>query len=421
MPSHDHREPSRRGFLRNAGLLAAAGLTGCKEETTQTSQAPPPAPPAQQPAATPPAPETQSGELQRRVLGRTKLEVCVVGMGTTSVGGPQVVRRAVTEGINYIDTSMCYMGGRSEEMVGQGLKGIRDQAVIATKWDAGPDHTKDQIVGMLDASLKRLGTDYVDIILIHQLGDHGPFNNGEARLDNPHLYEAIAEVKKAGKARFAGASSHVGHRRKLLEKAIDTDAFDMILVSYNYSNFKGTGVPELLAKCQQKNIGVVGMKALQGDQAVVGLSGQQEQLYQANLRWTLAQGCHTVVNSKIGSSVQHQDLAMAMARSEIKVSRADQALLQEYAVAVAGEYCRGCGDICQGACPSEVRIADILRYRMYHRNYGDREQAVARYNALSEEQQIATLCGECNLCTQACPHDLQVVEQLFDARQLMLA
>lgn len=417
MAHHDPRASSRRGFLREAGLLAAAGLAGCQPSEPEAA---PPAPPESSAAPLPPAPETQPGEPQRRVLGKTGIEVCVVGMGCTGVVA-NVVRAGLSKGINYLDTSECYMGGRSEEIVGQGVQGIRDQAVIATKWDAKAHETKDQILERLNGSLKRLGTDHVDIILIHQVGDHGDTDDGTARITNPALYEAIAAAKQAGKARFAGASSHVGQRRTLLETAIDSGQIDMILVSYSFGNFDGTGVPELLARCRDKNIGVVGMKALQGDRKPAQLAGRQENLFQAQLRWVLAQGCHTVVNSRLGKSIQDQDLALAMAGQEIVVSELDHDLLREYEVATTGLHCRGCDHLCQGACPAEVRIADVLRYRMYHQHYGEREQAVAYYNELPETQQIASLCGECNLCTQACPHGVQVVEQLFDARQLLLA
>jgi len=420
MAEHDHQAPSRRGFLRSAGVLAAAGLAGCKSEQDAAPSAPATPPTETSKADVPPAPETQAGDVQRRKLGKTGLEVCVVGMGATGAVA-NVIRAGVTKGINYIDTSECYMGGRSEEVVGQGIEGIRDQAVIATKWDAKAHENKQQILDRLDGSLKRLGTDHVDIILIHQLGDHGDTDDGTARIKNPALYEAIAEAKQSGKARFAGASSHVGQRKKILGYALDSDQIDMILVAYNYGNFDRDGMAELLAKAKAKNVGVVGMKATQGNRQPPQLAGRQEDLFQAQLRWVLAKGCHTVVNSKLGNSIQHQDTALKMAGQEIVISQADQTLLNEYQVATAGLHCNGCDHICQGACPAGVRIADVLRYRMYHDHYGEREQAVAYYNELSEPQQIASLCGECNLCTQVCPHGVQVVEQLFDARQRLLA
>ncbi len=404
---------SRRGFLRQAGALAAtAGLGAC----ARSGSPEPPAPPAETRTAA-------AGQVARRTLGRTGLDVGVVAVGAGNLsGGPSLVRRAVTNGINYIDTSMCYMGGRSEEIVGQGVKGIRDQAVIATKWDANASHSKQQILAMLDASLKRLGTDHVDIILIHQLGDHfGASDTGFNRLENSSLYEAIAAAKKSGKARFAGASSHVGNRRQILTRAIETGSFDMILVSYNYSNFSGAGIPDLLKLCRQKNIGVVGMKTQQGNQKVRELAGRDLDLFQANLKWCLAQGCQTVINSQIGNSVRHQDLAIDVAKSDLKVAEAEHELLHQYAAAISADYCRGCGDICQSACPAGVRIADVLRYRMYHKHYGDTAQSVARYAALAPAERLTDGCGSCNLCTQACPHGLPVVEQLYESRALMWA
>ena len=139
---------------------------------------------------------------------------------------------------------------------------------------------------MLDASLKRLQVDHVDIIQIHQLGDHalgGQADTGLNRLDNPALYEAIEAAKKAGKARFAGATSHVNNRLEILSKAINSGHFDMILVKYNFSEYDSASIPALLKLCKDKNIGVVAMKAQQNNQQVAKLAGQMPDIWQANL------------------------------------------------------------------------------------------------------------------------------------------
>lgn len=407
MSDHDETRSSRRHFVRTTGALAVAGLAGCARPG--------------EPGAQPSAAAAATGEVQQRQLGKTGLKVSVVGAGAGNLsGGPSVLRRALTNGVSYIDTSMCYMGGRSEEIVGKAVKGLRDQVIITTKWDAGPDHSKAQLLKMLDDSLRRLDTDHIDLMLIHQLGDHlGRDDNGFNRLANPHLYEAIEAAKSSGKIRFAGASSHVGKRAEILRKAIDSGAMDVVLVSYNFSNYHGTGVPELLAYAKQKKIGVVAMKAGQGNREVAELAGSQLDLYQANLKWCLQQGAATVICSRIGNSIEHQDKALEMARGDLQVGSTERELLDRYAAAVSTDYCRGCNHVCEPACPAGVRIADVLRYRMYAEHYGDREQATSRYAALQPSERLGVLCGECTLCEQSCPHGLLVVQQLYESRHLL--
>ena len=100
---------------------------------------------------------------ERRRLGRTGLEISVVGIGAGALAGPEPIVRAVDKGMNYIDTAICY--GDSEKVIRRALKsspGLRDKLVIATKWDPGVSSTKDEILASLDKSLGRLGVDHVD-------------------------------------------------------------------------------------------------------------------------------------------------------------------------------------------------------------------------------------------------------------------
>ncbi|MBI2301003.1 MAG: aldo/keto reductase [Armatimonadetes bacterium] len=406
---------SRRRFLQQAGGLAAAvGLGACAQHTQHASEAP-----AAPVPATPPVLKAQAGaELQRRTIGKTGLEVTVIGFGCGSLN-PQVVRRGIDQGINYVDTSHCY---GTEEQVGQAIKGVRDKVVLCTKWCPGPDATKDQILAMLDTSLQRMGTDHIDLLLLHMVGDHGGMQDtGYNRIDNPALYEAIETARKSGKARFFGISSHVGQRKDLLTHAIGQGVFDAILVAYSYDNFTRAEIPALLKLCQEKKIGVIGMKATGGNHQPPELAGEELDLYQAQLKWAILQGCATVINTRISKSLQDQDRAIAMAQQKIALTSRDTDLLQRYSMAIAAELCRGCSEHCQSACPESIRIADILRYRMYYRGYGDTQQALQRYNALRPEERLASRCGECNLCSQSCPFGLRVVEQLFDAKALLTA
>lgn len=420
MSAVDRPPASRRRFLQGASTVVAAGIAGCGKPPDPPQD--PPAPPPPDPPS-PPAPpeEPHAAGVQRRRLGRTELEACVVAFGSGHVNGPHLLRRGIDEGINYLDTSMCYMGGRSEEIVGQAIRGLREQVIVATKWDVFPRHSKGDCMEMLEGSLGRLGVDHVDLLFLHQVGDHGRNDPGQARIDHPPLYEAMDQARTDGKVRYFGVSSHVGQRAQLLRHAIDTGAFDVILVSLAYGNFDGTGVPELLAHAAEKDIGVVGMKVNQGNQIPPELAGAGLDLYQSQLRWALDQGCHTVINTRLSNQQSEQDAALAVARSELRLTRRDTDLLRQYTLLTSASYCRGCSQHCQGACPEGVRIADVLRYRMYHKYYGDTEQAVMRYAALTDGERLASICGECNACSAACPHGLPVVEQLFEARRLMLA
>jgi 1-deoxyxylulose-5-phosphate synthase len=157
-----------------------------------------------------------------RNLGHTGLEISPLCLGCMTFGVPErgdhpwtlpeqqsrpLIRKAIEMGINFFDTANTYSDGTSEEIVGQALKDYtrRDEVVIATKvffpMSKGPNGgglSRKAIFTAIDASLRRLGTDYVDLYQIHRWDRTTPIEE---------TLEALHDVVKAGKARYLGASS----------------------------------------------------------------------------------------------------------------------------------------------------------------------------------------------------------------------
>jgi 1-deoxyxylulose-5-phosphate synthase len=155
-------------------------------------------------------------------LGRTGLDVSRICLGCMSYGisdrgnhawaldeaeAKPFIRKALEGGINFFDTANVYSGGTSEEIVGRALKEFsrREEVVIATKVHGrmrpGPNGaglSRRSILGEIDASLKRLGADYVDLYQIHRWDSRTPIEE---------TLEALNDVVRAGKARYIGASS----------------------------------------------------------------------------------------------------------------------------------------------------------------------------------------------------------------------
>jgi 1-deoxyxylulose-5-phosphate synthase len=160
--------------------------------------------------------------MQYKNLGQTGLKVSSLCLGCMTFGVPErgdhpwtlpesqsrpIIRKAVDVGINFFDTANAYSDGTSEEIVGQALKDYarRDEVVIATKvffpMSQGPNGgglSRKAIFTAIDASLRRLGTDYVDLYQIHRWDRSTPIEE---------TLEALHDVVKAGKARYLGASS----------------------------------------------------------------------------------------------------------------------------------------------------------------------------------------------------------------------
>ncbi len=150
--------------------------------------------------------------MQYRQLGASGLQVSAIGLGANNFGGrldagrtEAVVHAALASGVNMIDTSNSYGGGYSEEFIGRALKGKRHQAVIATKVSSrvadGPNNSgnsRKHICEQVDISLRKLGTDYIDLYQIHWWDPNTPIEE---------TLRALDDLIRAGKVRYVGCSN----------------------------------------------------------------------------------------------------------------------------------------------------------------------------------------------------------------------
>lgn len=206
-------------------------------------------------------------------LGNTGLEVSRICLGCMSYGDsgrgghPWVlneeasrpfIRKALELGINFFDTANVYSGGSSEEIVGRALKDYanRDEIVIATKVHGrmrpGPNGaglSRKAIMAEIDHSLKRLGTDYVDLYQIHRWDPHTPIEE---------TMEALHDVVKAGKARYIGASSMYAWQFLKALHAAERNGWTRFVSMQNYLNLLYREEErEMLPLCEAEKIGVL--------------------------------------------------------------------------------------------------------------------------------------------------------------------
>lgn len=155
--------------------------------------------------------------MRYREFGTTGLRVSSIGVGTWGAGGRgwggsdrgacvKALRAMFDEGVNLIDTAPAYNRGRAEEITGEAVKGIRDQVIITTKCGMNIDKpgwavktaTREEVIRGCEGSLRRMGLDYVDVLLLHWPDEKTPLRES---------VEAMAELKKQGKVRFIGVSN----------------------------------------------------------------------------------------------------------------------------------------------------------------------------------------------------------------------
>ena len=139
-----------------------------------------------------------------------------------------------------------------------------------------------------------------------------------------------------------------------------------------------------------------------------------EHLYHAFLLWVLKNP--NVCCTAVGMTTP-QDVVEDCAAISRKFTDVHQRLLESYAAAATSDYCRMC-ETCVPSCPQGVAIPQILRYRMYYKNYDHREDAREYYAALSSEQR-APACTDCGICEQTCPNSLAIRQKIREAHTLL--
>ena len=342
-------------------------------------------------------------------LGKTGLKVSDVSFGAISLFEPNVLRYAYECGVNYFDTAEGYLRTKSETYIGQALKDIRDKVVITTKHGYSPREkiTRSDIITRVEASLRRMQTDYVDVAMIHGVSDL-------SSLENDELQAAYLQLKKDGKVRFTGFSTH--NPKLTLEQALESDFGQVILFIYNH--MEGREIEPQVKKARQKGIGLVAMKVFAGGKHgnLKSLISKETSYPQAAIRWVLS---NPNIDCLIATMSSYSHVEEYVAASGKSLNRADLEMLAHYQHQVDNQYCRVSCQECLEACPHHVAINDVLRYKMYFEDYRMEKEAMRYYEAL-EESQKPLVCASCpGPCGSACPYGLQVKEKLIHAHDIL--
>ena len=212
---------------------------------------------------------TQSSEMPMRALGRTGVQVSLVGLGGWHLGfksiaeelSIRIVRTAIDNGVNFMDNCWDYNDGASEVRMGKALRdGYRERVFLMTKIDG---RTKKEAAKQLDESLQRMQVDHIDLVQHHEILR---FEDPHRIFDDEGANAALIEARDAGKVRFIGFTGHKDPRIHLYmlevakEHGFEFDAVQMPLnvMDAHYRSFEKLVLPELV----QRNIGVLAMKTL---------------------------------------------------------------------------------------------------------------------------------------------------------------
>jgi hypothetical protein len=296
---------TRKDFLKKAG----AGLAGIVAADALASA------PAQAPAG--PAAKI----LRTRVLGRTGIKATAIGFGAARTMEPALVRAALDRGITFLDTGRTYFNGNNERMLGGVLEGIRKDVVIQSKMFVRPreedvskvdwSSVRREMESNLEASLRALRTDYIDILLVHEATD-------VRVLMHETVTEFFAAAKSKGRIRAHGFSSH--NDLGLLGAANESKFYDILMAPYNHkgayvhslsgktNSWDQPSVEKEFAEAAGNGLGVVVMKTCSG--GPYAPPGAKRPSFAGAVRWVLD---HPFVGVAIVAMANLEEMEEALA------------------------------------------------------------------------------------------------------------
>ena len=366
-----------------------------------------------------------------RTLAKTNEKVSALGFGTMRLPiigqdkgnidekkAEAMIRYAVENGVNYIDTAYPYHNGQSEPFTGKVVKDLgRSDLLVATKLPSWKVNQGEDIDRLLNEQLERLQTDYIDFYLLHTLNKR--FWETYKRYDFAAFLERAV---KSGKIRYAGFSFHDG--AALFKEIVDSYDWSFCQIQFNYLDENFQAGLEGLRYAAEAGLGIVIMEPLRGGSLAGELPSDVEKVFKETnenrspVEWALryvwdypevgtvlsgmSEMDHVKENLKIASYSQ----ADALNEGERKIIYRVRDLLKEK----MRVPCTSCG-YCM-PCPNGVNIPECFTLLNKASMFGNAEEVKSSYLKGVPDGQKAGACIECGICEDHCPQNIPIREKL---------
>lgn len=412
-------DANRRSFLKGAGLASSVAMTG----QTAVSQ-------AQAQDAEKDKPKADPKILPRRKLGKTGVEITMLNQGAVrGEAYDRILRLSYSMGVRTFDTAKVYGTEQNFRKWFEQAPEVRKEIFLVTKDTPkkGSDMPK-----MLDQRLETLGTDFVDLFFIHGLGDEHSTDEAIAMVTSKEFKEAADAIRKSGKARFIGFSTHHKDRGLMIEAAAKAGFVDAVMLQYTPWLDKDSQLNRGLDVAHEKGLGLITMKHLAGQflgdknrkNPLEDVPNKVPMLKERNLSafqgllhaiWTderLSSSCISMRNTD-----QIRENIDALHRYE-PVKTADILNLRDAALAHGPTLCADCDGSCSRAAGTKAELGVLTRYLTYHEHLGDRAMARSQYAKLTEEAKDWS-DADLTAAQKACPNNLDFSSLLPKAKDLL--
>jgi predicted aldo/keto reductase-like oxidoreductase len=399
---------SRRMFLRTAvSGLASAGLVGLSPGMSFAQET-----------------KTEAGsgkkEIIYRKLGKAGMKVPIVSMGVMNSNNPGIIQASYELGVRHFDTAANYQYGSNEQMVGNVINklGVRDKVIIGTKVYIpeqrvdDPKAARKKIVELCEGSLKRLKTDYVDILHIHSVSD-------PAAVDDPGIRDAFADLKEQKKILQSAISTH-RRMAEVINEATRVGYYDIVLTSFNFTMADDPAMMGAVDNAAKNGIGIIAMKTMAGGQRLPNPESRRNYsgstIATAALKWVIR-------NENVATSIpgydnfEHMKEDFSVA-SDLELTPDERKFLSDNNVKLSMGFCRQC-EQCLVSCPNNADIPTLMRTHMYAAQYANFHQARMALDEIPRQAGLQA-CKSCDSCIAQCVSSVDIARRI-DELKLMYA
>ena len=374
--------------------------------------------------------------MEYRNFGKTNFKPSALGFGcmrfpqlpgegneVDEVEATRMVRYAIDQGVNYVDTAWPYHGGQSEVLVGKILQdGYREKVALATKMPSWLIEKVEDFDYYFSAQLERLQTDHIDFYLLHALNQKHWDN-----YLNLKVFDWVEKQMADGKIRHIGFSFHDEY--PVFEKILTGyDHWDFCQIQYNYMDVDYQAGLRGLKMASERGLGVVIMEPLKGGKLAIevppapvkAVFDQAERTWKPAewaLQWLWNQVEVGLVLSGMSTFEQVEQNLVSASRSGIgSLSASEVNTIENVRNAwqglapVACTHCEYCLP-----CPNDVLIPQIFAIYNNAMMYGEQERGQRTYESQIAEANQADACIECGECESLCPQHLTIIDYLKDA------
>lgn len=375
--------------------------------------------------------------MQYRYFTKDRLKVSILGFGCMRFPilegdsgkidkylATKMLRHAIDNGVNYIDTAYPYHQGNSEAFVGEALRdGYREKIYLATKSPSWLIESYEDFERYLDEQLERLQTDYIDFYLLHALS-----KERWDKLNEHDVFKFLEEAKAKGKIKYIGFSFH--DELDVFKEIVDAYSWDFCQIQLNYMDRQYQAGIEGMRYASDKNISLVIMEPIKGGK-LSNASPEINNIWNESnikrtpaewaLRWVFDLEEVSLVLSGM-STMKHvvENLATASEGSPKSLTKKELELIDKVTAIYNNKVKVGCTS-CEYClpCPEGVSIPSIFKLYNNFYVYGAEDLSRESYNRMIELERDARKCVECGACESVCPQFIQIIQALKDADQVL--